>query len=87
MVNRPASALACGTLRLDGVVLLTNHDGVYLGDSRLDPVFDELNRRQAVVFLHPAPAAGPAWGRMRTHTIGMPVRHHHIVIDTHDLPG
>jgi predicted TIM-barrel fold metal-dependent hydrolase len=44
---------ALGTLRLDGVVLLTNHDGVYLGDSRLDPVFDELNRRQAVVFLHP----------------------------------
>ena len=44
---------ALGTLRLDGVTLLTNHDGVYLGDSRLDPVFDELNRRKAVVFLHP----------------------------------
>ena len=49
---------ALGTLRLDGVVLLTNHDGVYLGDSRLDPVFDELNRRKAVVFLHPALPAG-----------------------------
>jgi predicted TIM-barrel fold metal-dependent hydrolase len=45
---------ALGTLGLDGVVLLTNHDGVYLGDSGLDPVFDELNRRKAVVFLHPA---------------------------------
>lgn len=44
---------ALGTLRLDGVVLLTNTNGVYLGDSRLDPVFDELNRRRAVVFLHP----------------------------------
>ena len=44
---------ALGTLGLDGVVLLTNHDGVYLGDSLLDPVFDELSRRQAVVFLHP----------------------------------
>jgi predicted TIM-barrel fold metal-dependent hydrolase len=44
---------ALGTLRLDGVVLLSNHDGVYLGDSRLDPVFDELSRRKAVVFLHP----------------------------------
>jgi 6-methylsalicylate decarboxylase len=45
------------TLRLDGVVLLTNHDGVYPGDGRLDPIFDELNRRQAVVFLHPTLAA------------------------------
>jgi 6-methylsalicylate decarboxylase len=45
---------ALETLGLDGVVLLTNANGVYLGDSRLDPVFDELNRRSAVVFLHPA---------------------------------
>jgi predicted TIM-barrel fold metal-dependent hydrolase len=42
-----------GTLGLDGVVLLTNAGGVYPGDSRLDPVFDELSRRRAVVFLHP----------------------------------
>lgn len=49
---------ALGTLRLDGVVLLTDHDGVYLGESRLDPVFDELNRRQAVVFLHPTVPPG-----------------------------
>jgi 6-methylsalicylate decarboxylase len=49
---------ALGMLRLDGVVLLTNHDGVYPGDSRLDPVFDELNRRQAVVFLHPTVLPG-----------------------------
>lgn len=44
---------ALGTLGLDGVILLTNANGVYLGDSRLDPVFDELNRRLTVVFLHP----------------------------------
>jgi predicted TIM-barrel fold metal-dependent hydrolase len=42
-----------GTLGLDGVVLLTTANGIYLGDSRLDPVFDELSRRRAVVFLHP----------------------------------
>jgi 6-methylsalicylate decarboxylase len=44
---------ALGTLQLDGVALLTNHHGIYLGDGQLDPVFDELNRRRAVVFLHP----------------------------------
>ena len=30
------------------MVLLTNYDGVYLGDSSLDPVFADLNRRKAV---------------------------------------
>jgi 6-methylsalicylate decarboxylase len=46
-------AYALDTLKLDGVVMLTNFNGVYLGDNRLDPVFDELNRRGAVVFIHP----------------------------------
>jgi 6-methylsalicylate decarboxylase len=46
-------ANALDTLKLDGVVMLTNFNGVYLGDKRLDPVFDELNRRGAVVFIHP----------------------------------
>ena len=36
---------ALDTLKLDGIVMLTNFNGVYLGDKRLDPVFDELNRR------------------------------------------
>ena len=44
---------ALDTLKLDGVVVLTNFNGVYLGDKRLDPVFDELNRRGSVVFIHP----------------------------------
>jgi predicted TIM-barrel fold metal-dependent hydrolase len=46
-------AYALDTLKLDGVVMLTNFNGVYLGDKRLDPVFDELDRRGAVVFIHP----------------------------------
>ncbi len=46
-------AYAFDTLKLDGVVVLTNFNGVYLGDQRLDPVFDELNRRGAVIFIHP----------------------------------
>ncbi len=44
---------ALGTLKLDGVVMETNFHGIYLGDVRLDPIFAELNRRRARLFLHP----------------------------------
>ena len=37
----------------DGFVVLTNHHGVYLGDPKFDPVFEELERRKAKVFMHP----------------------------------
>jgi predicted TIM-barrel fold metal-dependent hydrolase len=47
-------AHAFDALRADGVVLLANSRGVYLGDARFDPLFDELNRRGAVVFVHPS---------------------------------
>ena len=40
-------------LKLDGIGLMTHHGDVYLGDPRLDGVFDELNRRAATVFVHP----------------------------------
>ena len=44
---------ALDTLKLDGVVLLSSVDGRYPGDSLFDELFTELNRRKAVVFLHP----------------------------------
>jgi 6-methylsalicylate decarboxylase len=50
-------------LGLDGVVIETNTDGKYLGDPALAPIFDALNERHAVVFLHPtAPACFDAIG-------------------------
>jgi 6-methylsalicylate decarboxylase len=44
---------ALDVLKLDGVVLFTNSNGIYLGDSSMRPLFDELQRRKTVVFIHP----------------------------------
>ena len=44
---------ALDVLQLDGVVMETNVHGIYLGDPKLDPIFAELNRRRATLFLHP----------------------------------
>jgi len=58
---------ALDVLKLDGVVLFSNSCGVYLGDARLEPVFSELDRRGAVVFVHPTASPDPA-----AHSLGLP---------------
>ena len=50
---------ALGTLGADGVILEANSHGTYLGDPALDPLMAELDRRSAVVFVHPAELPGP----------------------------
>jgi predicted TIM-barrel fold metal-dependent hydrolase len=48
---------AYDTLKVDGVAFLTSYDNKWLGDKTFDPIFDELNRRNAVVYTHPLEAA------------------------------
>ena len=40
-------------LNTDGVCLFTTYSGSYLGDSSFEPIWKELNAREAVVFVHP----------------------------------
>jgi 6-methylsalicylate decarboxylase len=47
---------ALDVLRLDGVALLTNVRGRYLGHPSFDPLLAELDRRSAYVFVHPTAA-------------------------------
>lgn len=44
---------AYDVLGVDGVAVMSNYDGIYLGDPTFDPVMDELNRRNAIVYEHP----------------------------------
>ena len=62
------TAHALDVLGADGLVVETNHHGIYLGDARMEPLWQELDRRGAVVFVHPTSpphAEAVALGRPR----------------------
>jgi 6-methylsalicylate decarboxylase len=46
-------AYAFDTLKLDGIGFTTSIGRRYLGDKSFEPVFEELNRRNAIVYTHP----------------------------------
>jgi predicted TIM-barrel fold metal-dependent hydrolase len=46
-------AHAYDALKADGIVLMSNYDGEYIGSDKFWPVFEELDRRGAVVLVHP----------------------------------
>ncbi|WP_078288668.1 amidohydrolase family protein [Mycobacterium sp. D16R24] len=54
------SIRALDELHADGVVLLANSAGVYLGEMGYDELFAALDARSARVFIHPGDLPGPA---------------------------
>jgi 6-methylsalicylate decarboxylase len=60
-----ATAEACRALDdlgLEGVCMLTSYDGLYLADPRFTGLLEELDRRRAVVFVHPILLRRPVAG-------------------------
>ena len=60
---------ALDELGADGIVLETNHHGVYLGDEKMEGLYAELDRRKAVAFVHPTSPSCPC---CRSLALGYP---------------
>src|SRR5579885_832741 len=60
---------ALDVLKLDGIGLLTSYETRLLGDSGFVPVFEEINRRKAAVFVHPTASCANLMPGMGAPTI------------------
>jgi len=47
------ASFALDVLKADGIVITSNQNGIYPGDPRYEPVFADLGRRKANLFIHP----------------------------------
>lgn len=63
---------ALDELGADGICLLTSYDGRYLGDPLFAPVMDELERRGAVVYVHPNEMPGAFLGGLPPASLEFP---------------
>ena len=64
---------ALDELHAQGITVMTSYGNSWLGDPVFAPVWDELNRRDAVVFVHPAiPACCTALGQVPPSYVELP---------------
>jgi 6-methylsalicylate decarboxylase len=69
---------AYDSLKVDGVRFATNTEGLYLGEAALEPIFERLNDRKAVIYIHPCvPSAVP-----KNVLTGYPVPMMEFIFDT-----
>jgi predicted TIM-barrel fold metal-dependent hydrolase len=64
---------ALDVLNADGIALMSNYDGRWLGDVEFRPIMSELNRRNAIVFVHPASVSeGRTVPGLKSHILEAP---------------